>query len=485
MKKQKKSLINNMTEGALTQQLLFFALPIMGANLLQALYTLVDLWAVGKFGDAAAISAVSISGQIVFLIHAVGIGLSSGGQVLISQQIGVRQFKQLSVTIGTLVAFTTLISSLVAVIGGIGAEFWIQLLRTPAAAQTGAVHYLIICCLGTPFMCISGSMCAVLRGVGESKQPMYILLVAAIANGIMDVIFVAMLGWGAAGAAIATSAAQVFSAAYALGYAYHCRDQLGFDFRPSSFRIEGKTLKIILKLGMPLVVMSASITVSLIVITAFVNAYGVAASAITGIGSKITSVVNAVTSAMQTACSSVVAQNFAAGKMQRVRKTNYICNLICMGFFLLVAVACLGFPVQIIGIFTTSSEVEVLALAREYMWIMCWMYLAFCAMSTSLGHINGVGFTSFNLAVSILDGVICRIGLSLLFGYVLNLGVASYWWGSAIAAYVSVFFGLGYFFFGHWETRKSLVSPLQTDLKTQCAAWLPSCSAYFAKNPDK
>lgn len=457
MEQKSKSMINDLTEGPLAKQLILFALPIMGANLLQALYTLVDLWSVGKFASSAAISAVSVSGQIVFLIHAVAIGLNNGGQVLISQQVGARDFRRLNTTIGTMISFCLLATAVTALIGAAGVNLWLDLLNIPAEARSGAVSYLLICCLGAPFMCASGTLCAILRGVGDSRRPMFILAVSAGSNMVLDVVFVAGLGWGAAGAAWATMIAQALGSVYALVCVYRRREQLGFDFKPASFRIEGETLKVILKLGAPLVVMTASINVSMMVVTSFVNAYGVAASAITGIGAKINSLVSVVTSSMQTAVSSMVAQNFAAGKIDRVRKANRISNLICLVFFILVGTAAFLFPEQIIGIFTQPGETEVLALARPYMRAAFWLYLAFCTMATSLGHINGVGFTTLNLAIAILDGVVGRIGLSILLGHVLGWGVEGFWWGNSLAAFISVFLGFGYYLFGHWEKRELLL----------------------------
>lgn len=457
MAKTNRSPINDLTEGPLAKQLILFSLPIMGGNLLQALYTLVDLWAVGNFASSAAISAVAISSQIVFLIHAIGIGLSNGGQVLISQQVGAKDLSRLNTTIGTLLSFNILSSAAVGIIGAVGVNLWMSLLHTPPEAWGGAVNYLLICCLGTPFMCACGTLCCILRGVGDSKRPMYILAVSAVSNMVMDVWFVAGLGWGAAGAAWATTIAQALGTAYALVCVYRSREQLGFDFKPASFRIDPATLKVILKLGAPLVIMSGSITLSMMVVTSFVNEYGVAASAITGIGAKINGLVNVVTSAMQTAVSSVVAQNFAAGKLDRIRSANRISNLVCLGFFVIVGAVTLLFPEQIIGIFTRPDEVEVLALARPYMGAAFWLYLSFCAMTTSLGHINGVGFTTLNLVIAILDGVVGRIGLSILLGHVLGWGVEGFWWGNALAAYISVIMGLGYYFFGHWEKRELLM----------------------------
>ena len=449
-----KSTINDMTEGPLVRQLVLFTLPIMGANLLQALYTLVDLWTVGNFSDSAAISAVSISSQLVILIHAIGIGLGNGGQVLISQQVGAKNYKQLGTTIGTLISFCLLASVIASLIGAAGVNLWMSLLNTPAEAWSGAVNYLLICTLGAPFMCASGTLCAILRGVGESKQPMFILLASALTNCVMDMVFVAGLGWGAEGAAWATTMAQAAGAVYAVIVVYRRREALGFDFKPASFKMDGPTLKAILKLGTPLVVMTASINASMMVITSFVNTYGVAASAITGIGSKLNSMVNVVTSGMETGVSSMVGQNFAAGKIDRVRKANRVGLVVCIVFFVFVGAVTLLFPEQIIGIFTQPSETDVLALARPYMRTAFWLYLAFCLMSTPLGHINGVGFTTLNLIAALLDGVVGRIGLSLLLGFGLGLGVEGFWWGNSLAAFISVFIGLGYYFFGHWEKRR-------------------------------
>ncbi len=453
----KSSTIRDLTQGPLVRQLLLFALPIMGANLLQSLYTLVDLWAVGNFASEAAISAVANSGQIVFLIHAVGIGLGNGGQVLISQQVGAKDFRRLSTTIGTLLSFCVLSSTVIAAIGAVGTNWWMDLLHIPPEARASAVSYLLICCLGAPFMAASGTLCAILRGVGDSKRPMLILLASALSNMILDMWFVAGLGWGAAGAAWATIIAQAVGSFYALYCVYRRREDLGFDFRLSSFRIHGPTLKVILKLGTPLVIMSASITISMMVVNSFVNTFGVAASNVTGIGAKLNSLVSVVTSSMQTAVGSMVAQNFAAGRIDRVKKVNAVSNLVCILFFAVVGTVSFLFPEQIIGIFTQATDTGTLALATPYMRAAFWLYLAFCLMATSLGHINGVGFTTLNLVIAVLDGVIGRIGLSLLFGLALDWGVEGFWWGNSLAAFISVFMGLGYYFFGHWEKRELML----------------------------
>jgi putative MATE family efflux protein len=453
----KASAIHDLTEGPLAKQLILFALPIMGANLLQALYTMVDLWVVGKYANAAAISAVSISGQIVYLAHSIGIGLGNGGQVLISQQVGAKQYSRLNTTIGTMLS-TCILSSLVAAfISAVGCDLWLDLLHTPSEALADARLYLLVCCIGIPFTYGAGTLCAILRGAGDSKIPMIILSVAAVINIVFDVVFVAGFGWGAVGAALATSMAQIVSCIAGLYCLYQKRESFGFDFKLSSFKIERHTHAALWKLSAPLVVMNAAITLSMMVVSSFVNAYGVAASAITGIGSKLNSLISVVTSSTQTATSSMVAQNFAARKMDRVRGVNRISNLICMGFFVIIGIGVFFFPQQIIGFFTQPSETEILALATPYMRAAFVLYLSFCLMATPLGHINGVGFTTLNLIIAILDGVVGRIGLSILLGQVLGWGVTGFWWGNALAAYISVILGWGYYLFGNWKDRDLLL----------------------------
>ncbi len=452
----KNSVIKDLTEGPLARQIVLFALPIMGANLLQALYTMVDLWVVGQFASSAAISAVSVAGQIVFLSHSIGIALGNGGQVLISQQVGAREYDRLNRAIGTLFSVCMIASVAVTVLAAAFSGLWLELMNTPAEALSEAGSYLLICCIGIPFVYGGGTLCAILRGLGDSRRPMYILGVSTGVNIVLDVLFVAGFHWGAAGAAWATSIAQVVTFVYALLHLYRHRAEVGFDFRPASFKIDVPLMKVSLRLGAPLVVMNATITLSMMVVVSLVNVYGVAASAVMGIGSKLTSLVNVVTQSTQTAASSVVAQNFAAGKMDRVRRTVWISLAICLGFFLITGSLTLLFPTQIFAIF--SPDPEVLAMAPAYLHVAFWMFLSLALMSPAIAHINGVGFTSLNLAVAILDGVIARIGLSYLLGSTLGWGLPGYWWGHAIAGYVSVLLGYAYFLSNRWTKRKSLVA---------------------------
>lgn len=450
----RNSLINNLTEGPLTRQMLTFSVPLILGNLLHTLYNLVDMAIVGQFVGSAGLSAVSIAGQITFLLYALGIGLGSGGQILVAQQVGAGDTDGVRKTIGTSFTFTILLSIAVTALGIVFNQPLLRLLNTPAEAWQDAVEYMFWCCLGIPFTYMNGGMSALLRGMGDSKRPTTFVAAAAATNVVLDLVLVAVFDMRAKGAAIATSAAQAVGCAACLIYLYRNREKLGFDFKPESFRMDQKTLGTILKLAAPLAFQNIAINISMLFVNAWVNVYGVIASAVSGVGSKLYSLMSIVTQAMQASVATFTGQNIAAGRQDRVRRSMGIATACTMVFWVLMAAICLFAPRSIFILFT--QEEAVLAMAGEYLRIAVWMFLSFALMSPALGFINGIGFVGLNMAVAIGDGVMARIGLSLLFANVMGLGLHGYWWGSALAGFVSVIGGWAYFFFGKWQSRKLL-----------------------------
>ena len=447
-------MINDMTRGPLAKQILLYSVPLMLANLLQTLYNLVDLAVVGQVTDSACVSAVSVAGQITFLLYALGMGLGSGTQILISQQVGAGNMGGVRKTTGTSLTATLFLAAAVTAAGLIFKNLLLTLLNTPAEAMRDAKEYMFWCCLGIPFTYGYGSLCAVLRGMGDSKRPMYIIGIAAATNVVLDILLVYSFGMRAKGAAIATAAAQAVSFLFALVYLYRHRESFGFDFKRESFRIDKPILHMVVSLSAPLAFMSIAITISMMFINAWVNAYGVVASAVSGIGSKLYSVVSIVTQSMQTADATVTGQNIAAHRVDRVKKALYICTGICMVYWAVISTLCLLLPGQIFGLFSTDSAV--LDMAPSYMLISVVMYLSFATMGPPLGFVNGVGNVRFNFIISIADGVVARIGLGLLLSGSLGLGLHGYWWGSALAGFVSTIGCWAYFFSGRWKNRQLL-----------------------------
>ena len=447
--KQNDTLINNLAEGPVFSKLARFAIPIMLANLLQAVYSMVDMVVVGQFGGPAGLSAVGIGGQIQFLFLAVGMGFAGGGQIIISQQVG-QKSDRISKSIGTLLSLELILAILVGGVGILLHRPILHFMNTPAEAASQAAAYLVICSCGMIFIYGYNALCAILRGMGESRLPMVFIGIASVVNVVFDLLFVAGFSWGAAGAAAATVLAQGIAFFCALIYLYRHKQAVGFDFKPASFAIDGQQLKALCRLGVPQVLQQFLITGSITFINSRVNLYGVTASAVDSVGGKLNSVVNIVTGAISTASASMIAQSFGARKMDRVKQAFRACMVICMVWFAVLAACYLLLPRQIFGLFTSDSEV--LDLAPVYLRFAVVWLLALCSMDAPFALVNGIGYASFNLVIGLLDGVVARIGLSLLLGHF--MGLTGFWLGSGLAGFVTTIPMGIYYLTGRWKNRQ-------------------------------
>lgn len=446
-----KTLVNDMSQGPVLKSLIRFAIPMMLANLLQAVYSMVDMIVVGQFGGPAGLSAVGIGGQLTNLFLAVGMGFSNGAQVVISQQVGMKS-KKISRTIGTLLTTELLLAVLVGAVGVVFHGGILELMNTPQAAWDEAVGYLVICSCGMVFIYGYNALCAILRGMGESKLPMLFIAVASLVNVVLDLVFVGALHWGASGAAAATVIAQGVAFFSAAAFLFRHKEAVQFDFRLRSFAVDREQLGALCRLGIPSVVQQFLITISITFVNAQVNAFEVTASAVDSVGGKLNMVANIITGAISTATATMIAQSFGARKMDRVKHAFRACMVICMIWWVVLSACYLLFPRQIFGMFTTDEQV--LALAPTYLrYAVIWL-LALCSMDAPFALVQGVGYASFNLIVGLLDGVAARIGLSMLLGHF--MGLTGFWLGSGLAGFVTTIAMGIYYLTGRWETREAI-----------------------------
>lgn len=290
---------------------------------------------------------------------------------------------------------------------------------------------------------------AVLRGMGDSKRPLLFIAIASVTNLILDIVFVVLLEMSAAGAALATVIGQAVSFIFSLVYLHRRSAAFGFDFRASSFRPDFSLMKLFFKLSLPVTFQMGAVSASFMIISAAVNNYGLAASAIAGAGSKLTTIIGIVTNSVQTACSGMVGQNISAQKYDRVHNITVLGWGICILFGIVFCGLCLLFPRQVIAIF--SSDEAVLSLAKQYMYANVAGFAASFLMAPSNGLIQGVGAMTFNFVVATLDSVVARIGLSFLLGNALGFGLSGFWWGGALAGYITVIAGVFFFLSGRWK----------------------------------
>ena len=446
----------DMTTGPVLKSLAVFALPVALANALQALYSMVDMIVVGQFVGSGGLSAVGIGGQLLFMFLSIGMGFGFGAQVLLSQQVGA-QDKDLQPTIGTLFTTEFVSAILFGLIGILLANPILRLMNTPEAAWDDARAYTIICCCGMIFIYGYNAVCSILRGMGESKLPMIFIVIASVVNLILDLVFVAFLKMSAAGAALATVIAQGVSFLISLVYLMRNRERFGFDFRLRSFLPVRSRLVPIFKIGIPYIAQCLMITCSMMFVNANVNSYGVVASAVDSIGNKLNSVMNIVIGAISMSGATMMGQCFGARKFDRMRQCFRACNAICYISGGIVCVCYLLFPKQIFGFF--SSDAEVIAMAPLYMKIAIVWLLSMITMTAPYAIIDGIGYASFGLVISILDGVVARIGLCIVLGHF--WGLSGFWLGNGLAGFVTTILAGGYYISGRWTKRQPLLQKEQ------------------------
>ena len=445
------TIIRDLTQGSVTKLLLVFAFPLLCSNLLQTFYNMVDMVVIGRFVGKTGLSAVSIGGDVLHFLTFLVMGFSNAGQVILSQYIGAGQHDRVKGTIGTMFTVTFGMAVVLSIFCSIFLDNFLQLMNTPAECLQYTRDYSFICVLGLIFIYGYNLVSAILRGMGDSKHPFIFIAVATVVNLILDLVFVAGLGMGPAGAALATVIGQAVSFLWAIFYLYRHKEAFGFDFKLQSFRPDPEVLPKLVKLGLPMILQSAAINFSMLFVNSYINAYGVVASAVTGIGNKLGSITAVVTNALSTAGSSMVGQNIGAEKYHRVPKIIGVSAIFDVAFALLLSFLTVFFPRTIFGFF--NSDPEVLDMAMTYIPVAVLLYMGFAARSPFFALINGSGNARLNLIVGLLDGVICRVGLAMLMGLAMNMGIMGFWLGNAFAGYMPFLIGGVYFLTGRWKKR--------------------------------
>ncbi len=451
-----KIFIRDFTSGPVMKTLIVFAFPLFLSNLLQAVYNMVDMVVVGQVVGETGLSGITIGGDVLNFLTFIAMGFSNASQVIISQYIGAERRDKLSKFIGTMSTFLFLCAAVMTVVCLCLRGQILTWMNTPEESWGQAMAYVTTCISGLLFIYGYNVVSAIMRGLGDSRRPFVFIAVAAVLNLILDVIFVAGFRWGAFGAAFATVIAQAVSFLSALVYLYKNRVRLGFDFTPAHFRINKHELSVLLKLGIPFAIRSAAIMFSKLFVNSWVNSYGVTVSAVTGVGSKLDVIGNLVGTAVTTAGSSMVGQNIGAAKYDRAKRVlgcAFIINIVA--FSLMIALVTI-IPIPLFSLFT--QEASVLALCMEYVPILVVAYIAGALRDSMNAFTSGCGNYKFNFAVAIIDGIIARIGLSLLLGLSAGMGYFGFWLGSAVSGAMPFVLGSVYFLSGRWKKKSSILS---------------------------
>ena len=449
--RKSQRLIRDLTVGSVPGTLLSFAMPLFLSGLLQMVYNMVDMIVVGQIIGTGGLSAVAVGGEILMLITFVAMGFSNAGQILISRYVGENRHDLIGEMVATLFTLLMSAAAVITCIFLISYQNIMAWLNTPDSIWEYTRQYIIICICGTVFIYGYNLVSAILRGMGDSKHPFLFIAIASVLNLILDLLFVGPMGLGTRGAALATVIGQAVSFLFALTLLYRHRDQIHFDFRPSHFRISRNVIRPLLSLGIPMVIQSAAITFSMLFVNSYINRYGEVSIAVTGIARKLENMISIVAQAISAAGGAMISQALGARKTERVPKVvGHALWIVAIpsGVFALIT---LLRPEWLFGIFTQDPEVLQMVLDM-YIPVAMIQYLGCTLRPPSFALINGSGNSRLNLAVALLDGVACRIGLSLLLGVTFAWGITGFWYGNAISGCVPFLVGFTFLLSGRWKT---------------------------------
>lgn len=449
MSKQKSSMVTDLTNGSVTGLLLKFAFPLFVSNALQAIYNIVDMIVVGQYIGGEGMSAVSIGGDVLHLLTFVAMGFSSAGQVLISQDVGAKRMDIVRKTIGTLFTFLLGISVVISVVCYFIRGSMLDLLNTPAESYAFTMDYTVTCIFGLFFIYGYNIVSAILRGMGDSRRPFVFIAVAAIVNIALDLWFVAGLKMQVFGAALATVISQGLSFVIALAYLFINKESFGFDFKLSSFGIDRHAFKKLVALGVPMAIQSAAINLSKIVLTSWINLYGVVFSALSGLYNKINMMIGIVSQSFTTAGSTMVGQSLGAKKYDRVPKIMKVVLYSSGLISTVLAIALFFFSEPIFRMFT--GDKEVLAIASIVVLPAILNMYGSATRSVAFSLMNGSGNAKLNFAVAVIDGIISRVGISALLGFAVGMGCQGFWYGDALAGFMPIVIGLIFYLSGRWK----------------------------------
>lgn len=446
--------MKDLTSGNETKLILRFATPMLLGNLFQQLYNIVDSVIVGKFIGTEALAAVGSSFPIVFSLVSLIIGVASGGTVVIAQYFGARNFERVKASIGTLYLFLFWASLTVTVIGIIFSGPIFRLIQLPEEIIPQAKTYLNIFFLGMLGFFGFNATSAILRGLGDSKTPLYFLILSTVFNIAFDLLFVIVFKWGIAGVAVATVISQAGAFITAVFYLNRTHEVIKIAWR--EFEFDKDIFRKTLRIGLPTGLQHTFVSLGMAVVQVIVNRFGTNVIAAYAAASRLDSLATLPAMNFGMALSTFVGQNIGAGKTERIKRglksTLIMSSVVSLaGTFIMIF-----FGRYLIQLFVKSNEAEVIQVGTEYLVIVGSFFVVFSAMFAINGVMRGAGDTLIPMFITFFSLWIIRIPVA----YFLSerIGESGIWWAIPVAWLTGVVLAYMYYRTGRWKA-KAVVRP--------------------------
>ncbi|OGS09024.1 MAG: MATE family efflux transporter [Elusimicrobia bacterium RIFOXYA12_FULL_51_18] len=453
--------MKDLTTGPEGRLIWNFTVPMLIGNVFQQSYNVIDSVIVGRAIGKSALAAVGASFPILFLLVALIIGVTMGFSILISQYYGAKDMAKVRRAIDTSYIFLFFASLAATVIGMSASEPILRFLKTPQEIMPQAVTFLRIMFAGILFLFGYNSITAVLRGLGDSKTPLYFLIVSTILNVILVMLFVLVFKWGIAGSAWATVLAQ--SVSFIMGVVYLNRTHPVLNFRLKGLQFDRKIFRKSLAIGLPTGIQQVMVAAGMMALSRIVNGFGTdAIAAFTAAGRVDTFAVMPAMN-LSAAISTFVGQNIGAGRMDRVKHGLKAALMISGVISLSTTLAIILFGWHLISMF--SSDPAVIAIGTRYLFIVGGFYLVFSSMFIITGALRGAGDAFIPMLITILALWMIRIPVSVWLSA--RLGTDGIWWGVPIAWTVGLLLSGAYYRTGRWKRKGIVRVPLSASIDSE------------------
>ena len=410
---------HDFTRGNIRTGLIRFSIPFFLTSLIQSMYNIADIKVVGQFLGNRGIAAASIAGNLTWSLTYGIIALCDGGAIMVSQYVGRKSGRDVQETVSTVFALSALLAAASTALFLLCADPLLRLLNTPEEVFDDACAYFRVCTAGSVFIFGYNAMASVLRGMGDSRTPMYFGVASCLVNIALDFLFVGAWRMGVSGAALATVISQALSM---FGFAAYLRlIHSPVDVRPSAFRLHRDKALSMLRLGLPGAVQSFVVSGGFLMVSALTNSLGVSAASGVAVAGKINNVCQMPAVAIGSAASSMVGQNVGSGNFDRARSVlkNAIGISLMIASAAFAAVQLLARP--LLGLLT--DEEEVLLQGLDYLRVTSLDYLLTAFVFPLNALCNGSGHTIFTMIPSIVSSVVARVPVAYFCVRVLDLKI--------------------------------------------------------------
>ncbi len=443
-------MVRDMTQGSAGKLILTFTLPMFIGNIFQQLYNMVDSIVVGRFVGPNALAAVGTSFPIIFLLVSLIMGLTMGSGIVISQFFGAQQHDKVRRAVSTALIFQMVCAFAMTGVGLVLSRPLLELLRTPPEIINDSAAYMRIFFGGLVFMFAYNVFSGILRALGDSKTPLYFLIVSTITNIVLNVYFVAHLGWGVPGVAWATLIAQAVSSILCIIYVYRKVPVLRFSREELVFDTD--IFKTMVRIGIPTSIQQTIASVGMMAVQGLVNSFGAVTMAAYTAASRMDSFAMMPIMNFGMALSTFTGQNIGANKLDRVseglRATMKMAIIACLAVSVLVYLA----GPHLIQIFIDAEQADVITRGVDYMRTVSLFYAVFSVLMIFNGLLRGAGDTMVPM-FSVTASLAVRVVVAYWLASIPSIGYRGIWWsiptGWTIASIIPVLRYLS----GKWKAK--------------------------------